>query len=161
MAHRPCARRPVLRRRALDAKVTRNFDSPAIRSSRLSESFCAVPALTPSLTGLTSQATFGFNVKCCAATGNLSYHDHGANVRIKATSFDRLIISAGVCGSNTHATFTGTATVTRSTGSNSETLTVEVDDCGEPGTTDTFGIETDTYSKPPTTLTGGNIQIHK
>ena len=61
-----------------------------------------------------------------------------------------------------HAKFTGTASVIRSTGTTTEPMTVEVDDCGEPGTADTFGIQTGTYvNMPPKTLIGGNIQIHK
>jgi hypothetical protein len=53
------------------------------------------------------------------------------------------------------------ADVIRSTGTTSEPFTVEVDDCGEPGTMDTFGIMTLTYSNGPSTLIGGNIQIQK
>jgi hypothetical protein len=49
--------------------------------------------------------------------------------------------------------------VTRSTGTLTEEYTVDVDDCGEPGTNDTFGIHTDTYNNPPSKLIGGNIQI--
>jgi len=58
-----------------------------------------------------------------------------------------------------HAKFTGTAAVIRSTGTTTEPLTVDVDDCGEPGTGDTFGIKTTTYSNGPSLLIGGNIQI--
>jgi len=39
--------------------------------------------------------------------------------------------------------------------------TVRIDDCGEPGTMDTFAIQTTGYSNGPTVLIGGNIQIHK
>jgi hypothetical protein len=39
-----------------------------------------------------------------------------------------------------------------------EPFTVDVDDCGEPGTADTFGIMATTYSKGPSTLIGGNIR---
>jgi hypothetical protein len=46
-------------------------------------------------------------------------------------------------------------------GTTTEPFTVEVDDCGEPGTADTFGINTMTYSNGPSILIGGNIQIHK
>jgi hypothetical protein len=126
----------------------------------------SVPALTPSLASPGSQATFGFAVRCCAPTGNLEYNDHQAEVRIKAQSVSGLSISSpgtscpATPGSQ-HATFTGTAAVIRSTGTTTEPLTVEVDDCGEPGTADTFGIETTTYSNGPSTLIGGNIQIHK
>jgi hypothetical protein len=121
--------------------------------------------LTISTTHSNGKATFGFVVKCCPATGNLDYDDHDAVVRIKAQSFDGLHISSpGVSCPATpgskHATITGTAFVIRSTGTSTETLTVDVDDCGEPGTTDTFGITTDTYSNGPSQLIGGNIQIH-
>jgi hypothetical protein len=50
--------------------------------------------------------------------------------------------------------------VIRSTGTTTESFTVDVDDCGEPGSADTFGIKTTTYSNGPSTLIGGNIQIH-
>jgi len=65
-------------------------------------------------------------------------------VRIKATSYDQLIIGAGICGPNTHAIFTGEANVNGV----SESLTVEVNDCGEPSSgppPDTFRIKTDSY----------------
>jgi hypothetical protein len=125
----------------------------------------SLPALVPSLSGSNTKATFGFVVKCCPETGNLQYQDHGADVRIKAVSFDSLIISSpgtacpATPGSK-HAYIHGTADVTRPTGTTRESLTVEVDDCGEPGVNDTFGIQAGSYDKPPSTLIGGNIQIH-
>jgi hypothetical protein len=126
----------------------------------------SVPALAPSQASASGKATFGFVVKCCPATGNLEYNDHEADVRIKATSITGLLISNGSCGPNTHARFTGTADVIRSTGTTSESFTVNVDDCGEPGVADQFGIQTTTYCNPAAcgstnTLIGGNIQIHK
>jgi hypothetical protein len=128
----------------------------------------SVPALIPSLSGPNAQATFGFVAKCCAPTGNLEYNDHGMNVRIKALSIDGLDIrspgdSCPTIPDSKHATFGGTAAVTRSTGTLTENFTVEVDDCGEPGTADTLGIKTDTYMNGwpvPKTLIGGNITIH-
>jgi hypothetical protein len=133
-------------------------------------SLLSVPALIPSLADPTAQATFGFVVRCCPATGNLEYNDHAKDMRIKVQSVDGPLISSpgtscpATPGSK-HATFGGTAAVIRSTGTTTESFTVDVDDCGEPGTADTFGIRTDTYSNPPfplppSTLTGGNIQIH-
>jgi len=126
----------------------------------------SLPALVPSLSGgSNTNSSFGFVVKCCPETGNLQYQDHGMNVRIKAVSFDLLSISspgtacAATPGSK-HATIHGEADVTRSTGTTRESITVEVDDCGEPGVNDTFGIEAETYAKPPSKLVGGNIQIH-
>ena len=53
------------------------------------------------------------------------------------------------------------ASVIRTIGTTNERYTVDVDDCGEPGSADTFGIKTDTYANGPSTLIGGNIQIHK
>jgi hypothetical protein len=121
----------------------------------------SVPALVPSLAGSGSQASFGFVVQSSGTPkGNLEFQDKPANVRIKAVSIDELFITSGTCGANSHAEFSGTAEVTRPTGTATEDFTVEVDDCDEPGTTDTFGITTDTYSNGPSTLIGGNIQIH-
>jgi Right handed beta helix region len=120
----------------------------------------SLPAIVPSATGGSMNATFGFTARCCPATGNLVYQDHGMNVRIKATSISSLFISDGSCGPRTHAQFVGTASVTRTTGTTTESFTVDVDDCGEPGTIDTFGIQTTTYSNGPSVLIGGNIQIH-
>jgi len=88
------------------------------------------------------------------------------DIRIKAQSVSGLFISSpgtscpATPGSK-HAKFTGMAAVIRSTGTTTEPFTVEVDDCGEPGTADTFGIKTTTYSNGPSVLIGGNIQIHK
>ena len=126
----------------------------------------SLPALVPSLAAPTAQATFGFVVRCCAPTGNLEYNDHQAGVRIKAQSVSGLFISSpgtscpATPGSQ-HAKFTGMAAVIRSTGTTTESFTVDVDDCGEPGTADTFGIKTTTYTNGPGTLLGGNIRIHK
>lgn len=126
----------------------------------------SVPALVPSVSGSTSSATFGFLVKCCAPTGNLEYKDHQADVRIKAQSITGLFIgspgaSCPATPGSKQARFTGSATVIRPTGTTTEPFTVDVDDCGEPGTADTFGIKTTTYSNGPSPLIGGNIQIHR
>jgi len=126
----------------------------------------SAPALMASPSSPNSQATFGFTVKCCAPAGNLEYNDHSADVRIKAQSIDSLFISSPgtscpVTPGSQHARFTGMASVIRSTATTTESFTVEVDDCGEPGTMDTFGIKTTTYSNGPSVLIGGNIQIHQ
>jgi hypothetical protein len=126
----------------------------------------SLPALVPSLSDPNSRATFGFVVQQAVdaqfPTGNLEYNDHDAGVRIKATSFDRLVISDGACGLQTHAEFTGMATVENQTGTHTEPLTVKVDDCGNPGTMgDKFGITTvPSYSNGPSVLIGGNIKMH-
>jgi hypothetical protein len=122
----------------------------------------SLPALVPSLADPKSQGSFGFVVQSSGTpTGNLEYNDKPADVRIKATSISGLFVTSGPCGSNTHAIFTGTAAVTRSTGTTTESFTAQADDCGEPGTMDKFGISTSGgYSNGPSTLIGGNIQIH-
>src|SRR5439155_4256961 len=126
----------------------------------------SLPALIPSLDP-SAQATFGFVAKCCAPTGkptgNLDYNDHVMQVRIKVQSIDALHISmpGTFCSSGgKHATFGGMADVIRPTGTTTEPFTVDVDDCGEPGTMDTFGIKTMTYTNGPSPLISGNIQIH-
>jgi len=126
----------------------------------------SLPALVPSLASPTGQATFGFTARCCTPSGNLEYNDHPADVRIKAQTVDGLFISSPGTSCPTtpgskHATFTGIASVIRSIGTTSERYTVDVDDCGEPGSADAFGIKTDTYANGPSPLIGGNIQIHK
>ena len=124
----------------------------------------SLPALIPTLGDANGSATFGFVVRCCAPAGNLEYNDHSVDVRIKAESIDGLSISSPGSSCPTtpgskHATFGGTASVSRPTGTTTEPFTVDVDDCGEPGTADTFGITTTTYSNGPKMLIGGNIQI--
>jgi hypothetical protein len=122
----------------------------------------SVPALVPSMANPNSQASFGFVVQSTGGTptGNLEYSDKPAGVRIKATSISSLFITPGTCGPGTHAEFSGTAAVTRSTGTTTQSFTVQADDCGEPGTMDKFGITTAGYSNGPSILIGGNIQIH-
>ena len=88
-----------------------------------------------------------------------------AGVRIKALSITGLFISEpgvscpAVPGSK-HAVITGTAEVSGPLGTDDEDFTVQVDDCDEPGTMDTLGIDTETYHNPPSQLIGGNIKIH-
>jgi len=121
----------------------------------------SLPALVPSLSNPGAQASFGFVIRAGAPpTGNLEYNDKPADVRIKAISYSGLAITSGTCGPNSHALFTGSAEVTRLGVTTTENFTVQVDDCGEPGTSDTFSISTTSYSNG-STLIGGNIQIHK
>ena len=119
----------------------------------------------PTIVG--SQATFGFVVTCCAPTRNLEYNDHQANVRIKAISIETFVISAPSLAcpttSGKHAQFKGQANETTVTGTQQVGFTVDVDDCGEPGSstpggTDMFKIQTFDYMAGGP-LIGGNIQI--
>jgi hypothetical protein len=119
----------------------------------------SLPALIASPNDPAASCTFGFTARCCNPSGNVEYNDHSQNVRIKAQLVDGFFLSTGPCGPNTHATITGIAKVIRATGTTTERFTVEVDDCGEPGTGDTFGIRTESYVNGPSPLIGGNIQI--
>lgn len=111
-----------------------------------------------------SQATFGFSVSCCAPRGNLEYNDHQANVQIKAISIESFVIStSAACPTGKHAQFRGQANENRTTGTQQVGFTVDVDDCGEPGSTtaggaDMFKIQTFDYMAGGP-LIGGNIQI--
>ena len=114
------------------------------------------------------KANFGFVVQLSggqvvttAPTGNLTYMDHGANVSVKATSLDSLIITA------TDATFTGTAEVNGMAGMRFD---VEAHDGGEPGSEPVAGPDTFSITileggggiayMAAGPLVGGNIQIH-
>ena len=107
---------------------------------------------------------------CCDPKGSLEYNDQSAaNVRIKATSISTLVISSpsSACPTNptgNHAKFTGMATQSNAIGS--VTFTVDVDDCGEPGSSkaggpDMFSISTSAGYTASGPLIGGNVQIRK
>jgi len=108
-----------------------------------------------------SQATFGFSVACCAPKGNLEYNDHAANITIKATSIITFVISpSSACPAGKHAQFMGMAKQNGTT----VNFTVDVDDCGEPGSSptggpDMFKIQTSAGYMAGGPLIGGNIQI--
>ena len=110
------------------------------------------------------QATFGFSVSCCDPRGNLEYNDHQADVQIKAISIESFVISTSVaCPTGKHTQFRGQANEHRTTGTQQVGFTVDVDDCGEPGSTtaggtDMFKIQTFDYMAGGP-LIGGNIQI--
>jgi hypothetical protein len=117
---------------------------------------------------MNTKATFGFTITCCDPQGNLEYNDHGANVRIKATSMTNLVITdvSPACPTGKHAQFKGQANETTSSGTTSVMFTVDVDDCGEPGSSpgagpDTFKISTTSGYMASGLLVGGNIQIHR
>ena len=74
-----------------------------------------------------------------------------------------MISASTVCPTGKHARFTGQANETRTTGKQQVGFTVDVDDCGEPGSstaggTDMFKIQTFDYMAGGP-LIGGNIQI--
>ena len=97
--------------------------------------------------------TFGFNAQYTAGRapkGNVNYHDKDAGVKISSTSITVVQIAG------THARIVGTATLNGAP----VDFVVDVDDLGEPGTSDTFKIRAGSYSAGGT-LNGGNIQIHR
>ncbi len=104
-----------------------------------------------------NQLTFGFVVDFHhgddAPKGNLIYQDHQMNLRVKAISFDLLLIEGN------HVWITGIAIVNDGSVAN---FTVQIDTDSEPGSQDTFTISIpawDGYTAGGA-LTGGNITIH-
>lgn len=100
-----------------------------------------------------SKNNFGFNARYTSAmpapTGNLTYHDKAAGLKLSSTAITSVVIT-GI-----HGVITGTGTVN---GIDVE-WRVEVDDLGEPGRNDTFRISWAGYGAGGL-LNGGNIQIH-
>jgi hypothetical protein len=107
------------------------------------------------------RATFGFTAKS-GEPGSLTYVEHrkGATVQLKAAE----ISSVSVNGNT--AVITGGATLNGSSGYSFRLTAV---DNGEPGRSDSFGLEVRDADGAivagltfgPVTLSGGNIQIHK
>jgi hypothetical protein len=98
------------------------------------------------------RVSFGFNAQAGddGPKGNCNVIDHPTKTHIKCVSVDVLVVAG------THATFFGEATV-----DGVETdYRIDVDDLGEPGTLDTFKIQTDSGYVAGGVLDGGNIQIH-
>jgi len=112
--------------------------------------------LQASSRGNNNKGTFSVHAMCDkngAVKGNLNYVDHVRKLHIKATSITSLVVNG------THATITGRATID---GKGDFGFVVEVDDLGEPGSSDKFWISlSNGYSAGSTTMGGGNIQIHK
>ena len=80
----------------------------------------------------------------------MTYQDKASEFTLKSGEL------TGVQISGTHARITGIATV-----NGSETpFTIDVDDLGEPGRSDTFTLTAGAYSAGGV-LNGGNIQIHR
>jgi hypothetical protein len=96
--------------------------------------------------------TFGFNAMSGknGTKGACNVVDHTANVHVKCEDVSSYAQTA------THATFSGRATVDGA----ATRYRIDVDDNGEPGTTDTFKIVTDSGYAAGGLLTQGNIQVH-
>jgi hypothetical protein len=99
----------------------------------------------------TGNVVFGFSARNHAGhiDGNCNVIDVTTERHIKCRSVTSLVISG------THATFFGEATA-NGVGT---TYRIDVDDLGEPGTGDTFKIQTDSGYVATGTLTAGNIQV--
>lgn len=109
------------------------------------------------------KANFGFvtKIKQGSCTGNLEFQYHDAEINLKSTTIDWLVIS-GVS-----AQFQGTATIN---GEGLYTFRVTAKDNGEPGVgSDEFDIriwegtdtEADPLHKAKNIIAGGNIVVHK
>ena len=99
------------------------------------------------------RVSFGFNAQSNGTTvkGNCNVIDHPTKTQIKCKSVTSLVVVG------THATFFGQATLNGV----ATDYRIDVDDLGEPGTADTFKIQTGSGYSAAGTLRGGNIQIHR
>jgi hypothetical protein len=95
--------------------------------------------------------SFGFNAQKTRTglNGNCNVIDHETNAQIRCLSVDSLVIVGTHATFFGHATFDGAVTDYR----------IDVDDLGEPGSTDTFKIQLDNGYAAAGVLAGGNIQI--
>jgi Ice-binding-like len=105
------------------------------------------------------QATFGFNAqpdKKGGAKGNLNYVNHVTGLHINGTVDNIMVIDINPDNSPKTVLFSGTY--------EGGSFIVTVQDKGEPGTTDEFGIwVTGSLSEttPMRVISNGNIQFHK
>ena len=101
--------------------------------------------------------TFGFNISYKEGDdepeGNLTYQDHGTDLRLKATSFELLVIEGD------HVWFTGVGVLNDG---QLVTFRVEIDALSKLGQPDTFKIFIPALNGYAAggALTGGNITIH-
>lgn len=114
--------------------------------------------LRPGGTKPQDRNTFGFVAQyqqdSVTPTGNLEFQVHGGAINVKSTTITGLYVTGNT------ATFRGLCSVNGAPGFE---FTVTVVDNGEPGKgVDTFAITVPgVLAIPPTTLNGGNIQVHK
>ena len=100
-----------------------------------------------------SKANFGVagGIKQQGLWGHLTYHDKGADLKVKGTGVTGYFVV-----SPTTRRITGTAEINGVAGS----YEVWVTDNGEPGRSDFFNIKLSTGYTAEGTLDGGNIQLH-
>jgi hypothetical protein len=109
------------------------------------------------ITGTPSGARANFGVaggnRNGMLSGHLTYIDHGANLRVRATS-----VTAYAMVNQAARRIEGTAEVS---GQGVLSYVVTVADNGEPGSSDTFEIMLSNGYSAGGVLTGGNIQLHQ
>jgi len=103
------------------------------------------------------KATFGGNAKGTGPSGQEEFQDHGPADAINVHSID---VRAVTCTRDrTAASIFGTATID---GAGSFDYRIDVQDLGEPGSTDTYRLRLSTgYDSGVQVIVGGNVQIHK
>jgi hypothetical protein len=116
-----------------------------------------IPVPDPDSTG---RATFGFNAqpdKKGGAKGNFNYVNHVTGLHVNGPVNDIQVIAVYPNGSAKTVLFSGTCGDTCS-------FTVIVEDHGEPGTSDQFGVTIigdDSEVRSQRVISRGNIQFHK
>jgi Bacterial Ig-like domain (group 1) len=102
------------------------------------------------------KATFGGNAKGSGPSGEEEYQDHGVAADINVHSTSVTVVSCST--DRTTATIFGTTTVN---GSGSYDFRIDVNDLGEPGSTDRYRMRVaNGYDSGDQQLGSGNIQIH-
>jgi hypothetical protein len=111
------------------------------------------------------RVSFGFNVHKPPTKGQFEYNNHTDKTAYHSTTIDDLEVTLFTCANGDddgrQATFTGD--LRRKGQAGTCRFQVEVTDCGEPGTQDSFSfvpLSGDCPEPRSGTLDGGNIQIH-
>jgi hypothetical protein len=103
------------------------------------------------------KATFGGNAKGSGPSGQEEFQDHGPAMDINVHSINVLAVTC--TPDRTAASIFGKATIN---GAGSFDYRIDVQDLGEPGSSDTYRIRlSNGYDSGAQVLVGGNIQIHK
>ncbi len=102
-------------------------------------------------------ATFGgvARVSLGIVSGQEEYQDHGPLTPINVHSISVTMVQC--TNDRQAASIFGTATIN---GSGSFNFQIDVEDNGEPGTSDKYRMQVNGYDSGLQTLRGGNVQIH-
>ncbi|HEY0444270.1 MAG TPA: vWA domain-containing protein [Candidatus Limnocylindrales bacterium] len=102
------------------------------------------------------KATFGGNAKGKGPSGEEEFQDHGGAIDINVHSSSILAVTCTRDG--TRASIFGKATIN---GAGAYDFRIDVQDLGEPGSSDTYRIRLSSgYDSGEQTLSGGNVQTH-